>query len=269
MLRHSLLLSVLGATVLLLGCEDSPPPPKVATKSAPAAPAAAPPRSSAALPSYALQAGRNDWPPLGEGAAQPAVSGNLLASNYYVVLDGSGSMKRTGCSGSVSKLNAARTALASFAQSVPADANLGLSVFDAAGFSERLPLGPVDRAKFTAAVNQVRADGGTPLKAAVDAAYRLLLEQARLQLGYGEYHLVIVTDGQASDGQDPTVKVNDVLARSPVMFHTIGFCIDENHSLNQRGRTSYRTADDVEALRRGLEAVLAEAPSFDVSAFGD
>jgi len=101
----------------------------------------------------------------------------------------------------------------------------------------------------------------------VTRAYRKLTEQAARQLGYGEYHLVIVTDGEASQGQDPTSAVNRLLAQSPIVVHTIGFCIRTQHSLNLPGRALYRPADNPGELRRELAEVLAEAPSFAVLEF--
>jgi uncharacterized protein with von Willebrand factor type A (vWA) domain len=205
------------------------------------------------------------WPPVrGEAGA---VASDLFAKNYYVVFDGSGSMNEEGCSGSQKKIVAAKAALASFAASLPAQANLGLQVFDARGVRERLPLGTGNRQEFTRLVNEVRANAGTPLRDAVSQAYAKLVDQGAKQLGYGEYHLVIVTDGAADAGQDPTPIVNQLLAESPVVVQTIGFCIGSDHSLNQAGRTIYRAADNAAELRQGLADVLAEAPQFAVTQF--
>jgi Ca-activated chloride channel homolog len=217
--------------------------------------------------SYSLRA-ENSWPSLKAGQST-APAADLFAANYYVVLDGSGSMNDVDCSAGKPKIDAARTALKSFAASVPASANLGLAVFERRGIGELLPLGTDNRQAFGQAVAQVRAGAGTPLRSAIALAYDKLVEQGRRQLGYGEYHLVVVTDGIASQGEDPTDVVDRMLAESPVLVSTIGFCIGENHSLNQPGRTDYRAADNPEALRKGLEAVLAEAPAFDVSKFKD
>lgn len=205
------------------------------------------------------------WPPARDTAPTPAA--DLFAANYYVVFDGSGSMNEQGCSGGDTKIRVAKAALVAFAKSVPAQANLGLQVFDASGVRERLPLGTGNRDPFMRLVNEVRANAGTPLRQAVSQAYVKLQEQGAKQLGYGEYHLVIVTDGQADAGQDPTPEVNRLLNESPIVVQTIGFCIGTKHSLNQPGRTIYRAADNAQELTQGLAEVLAEAPQFAVTQF--
>lgn len=245
-LRNLVLAGIAAGFVNACG-PSSPPPPAVAAKK-PTDKALAPP-----------------WPPALDQAS--AVSKDLFAKNYYVVLDGSGSMKDSACSGNQSKMEAAKSAVAAFAASVPVDANLGLQVFDNRGVREWLPLGTGNRERFTQLVNQVGPTGNTPLRDSIDQAYAKLLIQGRKQLGYGEYHLVIVTDGEANAGQDPTVSVNAMLKESPVVLHTIGFCIGGNHSLNQAGRTIYKAADNPDALRQGLADVLAESPTFSVSKF--
>ena len=113
----------------------------------------------------------------------------------------------------------------------------------------------------------MQPDQGTPLKTAIAQGYGALEEQAQRQLGYGEYHLVIVTDGAANRGEEPDEVVEQILADSPVVIHTIGFCIGPDHVLNQEGRTIYRAASSTEELRQGLGEVVAEAPRFDVTEF--
>ena len=209
---------------------------------------------------------QSTWPPLAD-ETDMTVSENLTTSNYYLVLDGSGSMQDSQCSGSVNKMQAAKSAVSHFATQIPADANLGLAVFDGNGLSQRTPLGSGDRTAFNREVMRVKANSGTPLQSAIMLGYQALQRQAVAQLGYGEYHLVVITDGEANDGQDPTPAVNSILANTPIVLHTIGFCIGDRHSLNQPGRIDYRAADDPAALAQGLTSVLAESPDFTVSDF--
>jgi hypothetical protein len=98
-------------------------------------------------------------------------------------------------------------------------------------------------------------------------AFDSLTRQARAQLGYGEYHLVIVTDGYADPDEKPRTIVDKMLAETPIIIHTIGFCISDKHSLNQPGRILYQSATDVQSLQQGLDDVLAESPDFTAQQF--
>jgi Ca-activated chloride channel homolog len=217
-------------------------------------------------------------PPLNAAATWAAPEGETLilvgdvptaplVSNYYVVFDGSGSMGDFECVESGNKLEAAQDALTRFASAVPDDANLGLLAFDGAGITERVQLGQGNREEFTVAVREVVAGGGTPLGAAIAQAAGRLQTQAMLQRGYGDYNLVVVTDGYAEDPDVMTREVTALLSQTPVTIHTIGFCIDENHALNLPGLVYYRSAMDADELLLGLESVLAESPDFQVTDF--
>jgi hypothetical protein len=245
---------------LALSC-DKPSPP-----SAPPTPVSPAPTVNSETPSVA-PGDPSSWPPEPERGEQVDLAENLLTRNYYVVLDGSGSMREKKCSGGVNKSRASKTALRKFADTVPADANLGLLAFDYAGVSERSPLGMKNRKAFFASLEAVRADKNTPLRDAVALGLKALERQARRQLGYGEYHLVVVTDGEADEGQRPGKVVDYIVDRTPIIVHTIGFCIGKEHSLNQPGRTIYKAADNPAELGKGLQEVLAEAETFVLDRF--
>lgn len=208
----------------------------------------------------------SSWPPIKEGISV-TLGEDMLRKNYYVVLDGSGSMEERGCSGNQSKFDSAVDALKDFFKSIPADANIGLAIFDGRGLSERVPLGTGNRSRLVDALRASSPKGGTPLSTAVLQAYTSLTRQASQQLGYGEYHMVIVTDGEASNGYDPTKEVNNVIDGTSIVIHTIGYCIGEGHSLNQPGRTLYSSVDNARMLTQKLKAVLAESETFDVVQF--
>ena len=72
-----------------------------------------------------------------------------------------------------------------------------------------LPMGPPDRAKAEAAIARLRADGGTPIGNAMIAAKRELD-----RTGLTRRHLLLVTDGENTDGHDP-VKVAAAINRRP------------------------------------------------------
>ncbi len=198
------------------------------------------------------------WPQ-GVGEQDVMLEEDFLQSNYYIIFDGSGSMKGD-------KLSVAKQALSEFVNHIPTGANVGLAVFDKYRLSERSVLGET-RDSIISQISKVTAKGKTPLKSAMTLAYQKLVEQGLKQLGYGEYHLVVVTDGEASENEDPTRVVNKILEESPVVIHTIGFQIGEEHSLNQPGKILYKSANNIEELRKGLEGVLAELDDFSVSDF--
>jgi uncharacterized protein YegL len=212
-----------------------------------------------ASPFYALRPTVDDWPTFTE---QSTLSEHLLISNYYIVLDGSGSMDGSNCAGESTKMKVAKVAVNQFAQQIPADANLALYAFDAVGGSQRVALAKNNRELFFNQIKVIRPSGTTPLSTALDYAYRQLQKQAATQLGYGEYHLVVVTDGIATANEVPDLIIQTILQNSPVVIHSIGFCIGEEHSLNQPGLTFYTAASNAEELQRGLQAVLAESTDF-------
>lgn len=244
--------------VLVSGCDDG----QSAKRQAPAVAATTVPA--------ATQSGAGGesgaWPaPLEAGASLAA---NLLAKNYYLVFDASGSMAETTCTAGEPKLAVAKRAVAAFSERLPADANVGLATFDNRGVRELIPLAANAQREVGKSLAALHAGGGTPLLDAAGLAHRKLREQGARQLGYGEYNLVIVTDGEYQPAhQDPRREVLAILDTSPIVVHTIGFCIGEQHSLNQPGRTIYKAADNPEQLKEGLQAVLAESERFDVAAF--
>lgn len=207
------------------------------------------------------------WPFSGGQQDVALLDSNLNRKNFVLIFDGSGSMAEKKCSGSQTKAEVAKNAVNEWSASVPEDANLGLVAFDQSALSVRLPLGMHNRDQFQDEILAVAPNYQTPLAASIEMAYQMLTEQGRRQLGYGEYIVVVVTDGIANDPAALGHVVSRILSDSPVMINTIGFCIAANHSLNQKGRTFYRAANDPAALRQGLQDVLAESESFDISGF--
>jgi Ca-activated chloride channel homolog len=267
-----LLLAILAAVVYYVGWQGAeqrtpqPSAPKAVPAPAPtvtAQPPAAPPAFPTSMAGRMIPA----WPPIKDNAVSTPLANSLIAKNFVLIYDGSGSMAKQGCSGERAKYEVARDAVIDWAASVPEDANLGLVVFDRNGFSIRLPLGLGNRPQFKNEVKKVVPDRSTPLAAALDLAYSMLTQQATKQLGYGDYTVVIVTDGAADDIPALENSVNMVLATSPIMIHTIGFCITADHSLNRSGRTTYRAANNPAELRKGLSEVLAESETFDIDGF--
>ncbi len=206
----------------------------------------------------------NSWPAVSEQDIE--VSNNLLASNYYLVLDGSGSMDRTSCGAGQRRIDVAKTALSTFVSSLPNDAQIGLYVFDGRGANERAALkaGGEHKQFVIDQIKLVESNDGTPLGASLIEAYNSLTAQAKKQLGYGTFHSVIVTDGDAGDTGLMNRMVDKIVGETAINLHTMGFCIGASHALNRQGYVNYQSASNPEQLLAGLSSVTAEAEAFNV-----
>lgn len=244
--------AVLAAALSVAACNDGGDDPSVVSESADNVRAAA-----AAM-----------WP--SEAAVEiPPEGVSLTRTNLVAILDMSGSMAESYCAGAYrSRADAARAALVAWLDSVPLEANMGLVVFAKGDVSLRVPLGGGNHGAFIDAVMTTQPGGDTPLQEALSLARRVLEAQAARQRGYGEYRIVVITDGQHSEGQDPAPVIEAIYANfaNPIEIHTIGFCI-ESSALNRPGLTYYRSANDPAELSRGLESAIAEAETFDITQF--
>lgn len=188
-----------------------------------------------------------------------------LTKNFYFVFDGSGSMKTlpAGESSGKTKIDGAKWAVLEFLKKVPRDVNLGLYVFDDRGRRQVLPLGPNNRAQFIAAVDNVDAGDSTPLGEAIRQGAEALASQYKQQLGYGEYRLIVITDGDATDSLDKGVREAQ---RHKIPIYTIGFDMPGDHELRKHS-VSYRAADSAKEVEKALEEAAAELDVFDQTAF--
>lgn len=164
-----------------------------------------------------------------------------------------------------SKIAAARWAIGEFLKQVPDNDRIGLYVFDRNGQREVVPLGTGNRDRFLTAVKSVYAMGGTPLAEAIITGVGRLVAQREKQLGYGEFRLVVVTDGEATGRRLEDGTSFALANRIPI--YTIGFCVGRTHTLFKHS-VSYRAANSPAELRRGLEDTLGELETFDMKAFG-
>jgi len=195
-----------------------------------------------------------------------------LARNFYFIFDGSGSMRDPlgrDCGGDQTferKIEGAKWAVAEFLKKMPEEVNLGLYVFDEKHTSKSecqvVPLGPNNLAAFLQAINEVEAGGGTPLARAIQFGAEVLAEQKAKQLGYGEFRLVVVTDGLADD----IPQAAEFATEKEIPIYAIGLCIQEDHPLRQYA-VSYRAANSFEDLAKALEATVAETEFYDAKTF--
>lgn len=244
---HNRLLALGLGGMILAGCDD-PPQGQKSTIAAPTTPIA-----KAAL-----------WGSRAADRADGPLPDNATADNYYIIFDGSGSMNKRECTNGDTKLDVAKEAVARWLRSVPDSANVGLFAFDENGASERVPMkrnAAAHGQELLDLIGGITAGGKTPLGAAMGTALEALGSQAVWAHGYGQYHIVVVTDGFASD-TDLLKKVSQRIYDTPIIVHTIGFCIGETHVLNQPDLMIYVSANSPDQLAQGLENVLAESEDF-------
>jgi hypothetical protein len=263
----SFCLIVFAALYFWAGCSEEPPPPAPKAQPAPKAPPA-PKAQVTPQPQPAESETVKEWSFIEDNDSAVELADNFTAKNYFLIFDGSGSMKKSECSGGRRKIDAAKAAVVEWSKSVPSDANLGLYAFHTDRTSV-LPLSAGSRDRFIQTVQNIEPGGKTPLSNALAYAYKAFTLQARRQLGYGEYTIVVVTDGIANNEQRLAQNVNTILASTPITIYSIGFCIGQNHSLNQPGRTIYKAADNPAELSKGLREVLAESETFDETEFNN
>jgi Mg-chelatase subunit ChlD len=189
-----------------------------------------------------------------------------MAENNMIVLDLSGSMESGRCSGDArDRAEAAKAALLAWIAANPGD-NIGLVTFSDRGTRLDAPLGrgETHAEQLVAAIETARPGGATPLRSAMEQALSALEAQARRQGGLGTYRLIVITDGEASEGESPDALVARIAGdpANPVELHTIGFCIGGDHSLNDPQAVFYTDANSPEQLSAGLEATQGEAAAF-------
>jgi len=115
-------------------------------------------------------------------------------------------------------------------------------------------------------VDSIRAGGKTPLCAAIETSRQKLAQQQKKQLGYGEYTLLVVTDGEANN-KNALPKIVQKATNEGIVVQVIGFCLASTHSLKSQVH-KYREANSPEELQSAFESVLGEAEEFsDISEF--
>jgi uncharacterized protein with von Willebrand factor type A (vWA) domain len=190
-----------------------------------------------------------------------------LAKNIYILFDGSGSMDEL-CSDQ-HKIDGAKQAIIQYIKKIPGDYNLGLLVFGTyyePGYEEYVPLGSENHQKIIDALQEVKPDRGTPLATATAFGVEKLTEQYKKQLGYGEYRLVIVTDGLANEPDKFQEALLEASRYSFIAIYSIGLCMEEFNTLKQFS-LSYTDAKDYVELGKALEKTIGELQDFDPTEF--
>ena len=156
------------------------------------------------------------------------IASPLAAARVEIVLDVSGSMRAS--AGSMSRMEAAQRAVRATVEGIDASSNVALRLYGHRLPSEPkapscedtelvIPFGPLDRARFVAAVESARPLGQTPL------AYSLERAAADFgELGDEPAAVILVSDGEESCGGDPARVACAFRERGlELTVHTVGF----------------------------------------------
>lgn len=182
--------------------------------------------------------------------------------NVVVVLDDSGSMDdlmRTS-RGRVRRIDAAKQALIEVLSKLPMETDVGVLALNSQLNASNwiIPFGTGTPQAWLQNIRQLRAEGGTPLGQFLKIGADALL-QARSQKNYGDYRLLVVTDGEANDPGLVDSYLPDILSRG-LIVDVIGVDMQSDHSLATRVH-NYRRADDDSALQQAISEVFAETSS--------
>lgn len=171
-------------------------------------------------------------------AVQPAPEPHYVPT--VLILDASGSMVRSISSGGT-RMAAARSAAITFVEGLGDNALMGLTVFgtgtgnsdaeQAAGcfdVKRVIPVGAVDKARFTSAIGKITESGYTPLGPSMrDAAEQLS--------GFEVGQIVLVTDGVDTCSPPACEIAAQIHASQPgLTIHTIGFAVDADERAQEQ-----------------------------------
>lgn len=192
-------------------------------------------------------------------SSQTPATESKSIDNVVVVLDASGSMREKIRGTNQTRMEMAKSAIIRVLEQVSPTTNVGILVFSggrkAAG-DWVVPLGPVRIDAIRAALSPIQPDGGTPLGEYMRQGADRLLQQRQLQLGYGSFRLLVVTDGEESAPQMVDRFLPEVLSRG-INVNVIGLDMKSGHSLATKVN-SYKSAQNASELVSAMKAVFAE-----------
>lgn len=179
---------------------------------------------------------------------------DVANDNLVIVIDASGSMDDSMADGT-NKMVAAKSALKQMLSGIPEGTNIGLLVFPHGDWV--YPLKPRNNEQLIAAIDRIEPGGNTPLGEYMKIGADKLLEQRAAQFGYGTYRLLVVSDGEETEGKGNVERFTpDIMSRG-ITVDVIGVAMAGDHTLATRVH-SYRRADDPASLERAISEVVAE-----------
>ena len=186
---------------------------------------------------------------------QPVLAQQTPATTHdcvVIVFDDSGSMNEP--FGGGRRMDAAKRGLQVVLRGVPKTTWVGLLALNAGW---QYQLGPNDATKMSAVIDRIDTSGGTPLARNIKIGADRLMAERQQQLGYGDYRLLVVTDGEEQENQELIEQYPPEVRARGLTLDVIGVGIGQNHALRKFAHT-FRGADNPSQLEQALREVLAE-----------
>jgi Ca-activated chloride channel family protein len=197
------------------------------------------------------------------GAEVPAAPGGPRSASVVVVLDASSSM--LGAMGKSTKMKVARQVTHDLVKDWDPQLSVGLTAYghrqakSCEDIEAVVPLGPLDRKAFNAAIDRLKPKGKTPLASAI--------RNAAQQLGYAHSKatVIVITDGIENCGGDPCAVAAE-LKQKGIDFtaHVVGLgAISAQESkqlacIAEKTGGQYRGAKDAPALKAALGGLVQQ-----------
>ena len=208
----------------------------------------------------------SDGTPTGAGGSSTAA--DKPTTPVVVILDGSESMQIADAPGP--RIDAARNAVSTFISDLTPGTPFGLVAYGNTESAKTTPqavgcedvstlirLGPIDKEAARSAIDGVRAQGWTPLSAALTRAAEMLGTEAG--------SVVLVSDGEANCLPDPCATARSLREQNPnLTISTVGFKSDaaQLQCVAREGGGVFITADNAAQLSARIDAARdAEAAS--------
>ncbi len=179
---------------------------------------------------------------------------DMMAKNVYLILDASSTTTQSSCFGYGSKLQVMESAVYDFIDELPGNTNLGVIRFDANGPNEITSLEPVSGTFLKQLLSETNAGGENPVAITVSYAYKGLQKQAIKQHGYGEYHIVLLTDGGSDNASELLAATRTITESSPVVIHAYDFCPRSENVLSSKGNIDYKPLYNEGNLRNAIQS---------------
>lgn len=186
----------------------------------------------------------------------------MLSRTYIVVVDGSRSMEWDGrlqCPKlRERRIDVVKQAIHKSFEKLPPDVRMGMITFKGGVSSVDVEIDYNTSDEMNRAMESLVPDGGTPLKSAIELAFDRLRVDGAKKRGNGEYHLIVISDGDhSSPDEDPTEVLYLIHTSSPIQIHSIGFCLQSGHPLNQPFINYHNTTNE-SSMVDGLSATLRQ-----------